>query len=133
MAVSITKPSLIKVPLIQAFTQAVTFILTKSELELTGRPGILGKPKVIVLLVLLVRVTSSQTLVTGVIVIDPSVVVLLLTHSRSQAWVTLLAVMPAGRVPKLNFKKERHTRVPLLVTRRLALAPLFVVFFELST
>jgi hypothetical protein len=59
--------------------------------------------------VLFVRVNSSHAVVTGVIVIEPTVLLLLPTHNWSLASVTLLAVMPDGKVAKLNFKKERHT------------------------
>jgi hypothetical protein len=59
--------------------------------------------------VVFVMVSSSHALVTGVIVIDPSVLLLLSTHNRSLASVTLVAVIPAGKVAKLNFRKERHT------------------------
>ena len=109
VAVSMTKPSFTRVPLTHAFTKAVTSILMKSELELTGKPETFGNPKVMVLAVLFVMVSSSQALVIGVIVIDPSVTVLVLAQMRSRAWVTLFAVMPGGSVPKLNFTKERHT------------------------
>jgi hypothetical protein len=54
-------------------------------------------------------VISSHALITGLIVIDPGVLLLLPTHNRSLAWVTFVAVMPAGKVAKLNFRKERHT------------------------
>ena len=81
---------------------------------------------------LFVMVNSSHALVTGVIVIDPSVLLLLSTHNRSLASVTLFAVIPGGKVAKLNFRKERHTWFPLFVTRRLPLDPKLPLFL-LST
>jgi hypothetical protein len=70
-----------------------------------------------------VSVVSLQVLVTGVRVIEPRVVDELFTQSRSRACLMSAAVVPAGRVARLNFKKARIVAVVLLETRKSPLVP----------
>ena len=98
-------------------------MLTKFPIELIGRLRYLGRPKVMVALVLLVRVVSLQALVIGVRVIEPRVADELFTQRRRRACLMSVEVVPAGKVAVLNFKKARIDPVVLLNTLRSPLLP----------
>src|SRR5947209_12233784 len=98
-------------------------MLTKSAAELIGRSNNFGKPEVNDELMLLVRIDSSQTEVTGVRFTRPSALDSLSTQRRNLACVTFAAVIPAGNVARLNLMKARQIWLPLFVTRRLAFEP----------
>ena len=78
-------PSLIRAPLIQAFTQSVTSMLMKLPTDETGNSDSFGTPKARPALVLSLRVYSSHAVVTGLRLIAPAIVLLLLTQNRKRA------------------------------------------------
>jgi hypothetical protein len=92
-------------------------------MELIGRLRYLGKPKVMVALVLLVRVVSLQAFVIGVSVIEPRVADELFTQRRRRACLMSADVVPVGNVAVLNLIKARIEPVLLLNTLRSALVP----------
>lgn len=57
----------------------------------------------------------------------------LLTQRRNLASVTLLAVVPGGRVAMLNFRNARMVRVPALLTRKSPLLPKLELALPVST
>jgi hypothetical protein len=124
---------LARVPATHACTQAVISILTKVPVELIGRFWYLGKPKVRLALVLLVRVVSLHALVTGVSVIAPVIVEELFTQRRSRACLMSAEVVPAGKVAVLNFRNARIVPVALLNTLTSPVVPRLVVGLAVST
>jgi hypothetical protein len=115
---SISMPSFARLPLSQALTQAVTSTLMKLLTDVTGRSVSFGAPKETLPVRRSFNTYSSQEEVTGLRVIPPVIVLLLLTQNRSRAWLTSLASVPGGRVARLNFRKARPIRPFPLKTRR---------------
>jgi hypothetical protein len=112
-------PLLGSTPFNQSLTTAVTSTVTKEFASVTGTPvaSLLPSEGAVASVI----VFSDHVLVTRTISIEPDVATVL-THSCSVAFATLLPVVPAGRVDRLNFTKLRS--VPVCTTRFAALPKL---------